>query len=641
MGTKINYQHFTRSKLMPQKPEQHTRIDTRQFTRQLDVLNEAKQYWDLLADFRRDRKRNVKYAYGDQWSDRVKDPDTGRYITEKALIEKEGNIPMTQNMIRPLLKNIAGQFRNNQKEPVCTARNREEQELGEMMSIAIQALYQLNDLWELDAAQFNEYNLSSVSCQRIEYAYNDAKQQRDVWVYNVNPNRLFFNPVEDVRAWDLSLIGEIMDIKLIDLISTFARNQEEAYKLIDLYKQNDIRTLTNFARTVLNNPADAPLDFFFPAQSHLCRVILIWRKECKEQLFIHDTLKGSTYWAEIDDKTKIDAINAERISEAAQYGISSENVPILEYEWRTHNYWYYRYLTPSGEVIAEGESPFWHNEHNYCIRVFPLVDGLIHSPVKDLIDLQRNMNRMILINDMIITSSAKGVWLVNEEALGEMSKEDIIDEVQRANGVIFVKLKPGIDINSVARQYSHNATNIGTYEAMTMWKNMMDDISGVHSAMQGKTPSAGTPASLYAQQTQNASINLVEILDSFNSYRQNRDMKLLRTLQQFWNEKKVINITGNYYSDKAKVYDPAKVRNVEFDLTISESVSSPVYRMMINDTLMQLFEKGAISIKALLSNCALPFADKILQTIEQEQQEMQQEQMLLQQMQQQVTQQQM
>ena len=89
------------------------------------------------------------------------------------------------------------------------------------------------------------------------------------------------------------------------------------------------------------------------------------------------------------------------------------------------------------------------------------------------------------------------------------------------------------------------------------------------------------------------------------------------------------------------MYDPAKVRNVEFDLTISESVSSPVYRMMINDTLMQLFEKGAISIKALLSNCALPFADKILQTIEQEQQEMQQEQMLLQQMQQQVTQQQM
>ena len=42
--------------------------------RAVDILLEAREAWDSLDEFRQGVIRNRKYTYGDQWSDRVKDP---------------------------------------------------------------------------------------------------------------------------------------------------------------------------------------------------------------------------------------------------------------------------------------------------------------------------------------------------------------------------------------------------------------------------------------------------------------------------------------------------------------------------------------------------------------------------------------
>ena len=47
------------------------------------LLQRACNYWNGLGDFRKRRERNRRYYRGDQWGDKVYDPDTETYVTEE------------------------------------------------------------------------------------------------------------------------------------------------------------------------------------------------------------------------------------------------------------------------------------------------------------------------------------------------------------------------------------------------------------------------------------------------------------------------------------------------------------------------------------------------------------------------------
>ncbi|WP_279187526.1 hypothetical protein [Bacteroides acidifaciens] len=84
-------------------------------------------------------------------------------------------------------------------------------------------------------------------------------------------------------------------------------------------------------------------------------------------------------------------------------------------------------------------------------------------------------------------------------------------------------------------------------------------------------------------------------------------------MQQFYDTKRVFNIAGK--SGAQIEYDPKKIRDVEFDLSITESTSTPAYRHLANDMLMQLYQSQAISVEQLLEHGDFPFADELLQSI--------------------------
>lgn len=75
----------------------------------------------------------------------------------------------------------------------------------------------------------------------------------------------------------------------------------------------------------------------------------------------------------------------------------------------------------------------------------------------------------------------------------------------------------------------------------------------------------------------------------------------------------MFNIAGK--SGAQIEYDPKKIRDVEFDLSITESTSTPAYRHLANDMLMQLYQSQAISVEQLLEHGDFPFADELLQSI--------------------------
>lgn len=606
------------------KSKKHDGVEVKEPAAAIDFLNECAACWNALDEARRKLRRSLMYSYGDQWGDFVRDPDTGQMITEGDLIKKNGKVPLKNNMIAPILSNIDGQMRQNLLRPVCIARDQKESRVGEMVSIAIEYVHDINEMEEIDSDTMRLLLNGGMAAQRVEYGVNPAKGQKDVWVYAVNPSRLFFNTyLEDVRMWDLTCVGELFDMPLEQVLAHFGRTPGEKERIKELYSATT-PAHSEVSRAMQGDEANS-LFFYTPSRSDLCRVILGWKLESRDAYLWNDSAKGTWGYLPYTDESKseLDAENNRRIAEGKAAGTHEEDILLVDYSFATERYWYYRYMTPYGDILQEGRSPYWHGEHNYVLHLYPLVQGKLGNFVEQFIDQQRAINRTATLIDFIRGTSSKGVLVVDDDAFESMSREEVIDEYVRYNGVLFVKLKPGQSIDGVVRQYNSGAAVAGDFELLNLQLKLINEISGVNSAMQGQAPRAGTPASLYAQQVQNSSLNLKGLFDSFRNFRRRRDMKLMKTIQQFYTDIRYIDLAGNDYDAESKWYDPEKVQNAEIDLTISEGYNTPTYQMLANDFLMELFRANAVDVKTMLENSSYPFATKILEAIKRNEQQAQ------------------
>lgn len=585
------------------------------------VLLQAQKAWEEIDSFRHKRKRNRDYTYGKQWNDLIKLPD-GRVMSEEEYIRQQGKVPLKNNLIRQMVKTVLGQFRNNQTQPVCVARDREEQNLGELMSAAVQYAYQHNRLQELDSRTMEEFLISGICFQKIGYGFRRGKT--DVWVDEVNPNRIFFNAMEDSRHWDCTLIGELHDMPIAEVISRFSfGSRERAVQLRHIYTEADNDTVRHNFENLTTRAIDR-LDFYMPSSPELCRVIEVWKLESQEVLNCHDFRSGEYYNLPVSEAEAVEKENKARRQAARQAGIPDEAVALIETEWGVTQTWRYRFFSPLGDLLDEGDTPYWHGEHPYVFKLYPLIDGEVHAFVEDVIDQQRYINRLITMIDFIMGSSAKGVLLFPEDQIPDgMTIDDIADEWTKYNGIILFRPRPG---SPMPQQIAVNATQVGAYEMLSLQMRLFEDISGVHGAMQGKAAPAGTPSSLYSQQIQYSSTNLLDLFESFKTFREDRDIKIMKTIQQFYTDSRYRTIAGNSCGKDASTYTPEEVRNTEFDLSIAETLSTPALRMASNEFLMELFRGGKISLEMLLQNGAFPFADKLLQSLKQSQTEQMQAQ---------------
>ena len=122
-------------------------------------------------------------------------------------------------------------------------------------------------------------------------------------------------------------------------------------------------------------------------------MVEVWTEEQRKALWCHDYLTGDAYIDKYENKAAIDAENASRMEDNRmkdingnyiydelgniQLQMSEDRVPLIEYEYMVENYWYYRFLSPLGDVLDEGETPYLHGEHPYVVKAFPLIDGEI------------------------------------------------------------------------------------------------------------------------------------------------------------------------------------------------------------------------------------------------------------------------
>lgn len=614
---------FYMSRITPSKDDEE--MNTVKFSkknfgdrRAFDVLMEAQHYWNMMDDFRKDRERNKRYTYGKQWDDMI--CVNGEAMSEEEYIERQGSVPLKNNLIRRLVRNVLGVYRSQMKEPTCTARDRDEQKIGETMSTILQCNMQLNRMNEVNARSMEEFLISGFIVHRKSYGWRNGKE--DCWTDYVQPNNFFIdNNMRDFRGWDVTCLGEVHDVSFGQLCENFASTPEDYRKLRDIYKWASKKEFIasyaeRFGYSRLEN-----YDFLLTSEPGRCRVIEVWRKEQKPRYRCHDYQNGDIFKIDAEDyQEQVVNVNLQRIEMGKAAGMPTEEIPIITAEWFMDDYWYFYYLSPFGDILKEGETPFEHGSHPYVFKAYPFIDGEIHSFVSDVIDQQRYTNRLITLYDWIMRASAKGVLLMPDDCLPDgVSMEDIAEEWAQFNGVIVYKPSSS---GKIPQQVANNSTNIGITELLNLQLKFFEDISGVNGALQGKPGFSGQSATMYNQQVQNSTMSLLDMLESFSGFIIDGAYKDVKNMQQFYDTKRVFNIAGK--SGAQIEYDPKKIRDVEFDLSITESTSTPAYRQMANDILMQLWQAQAISVEQLLEHGDFPFADELLQSIKAQKEQIQQ-----------------
>jgi len=583
------------------------------------LLEICQMHWNNMSDYRDRRARARNYERGKQWYELTEDAN-GDTLTEEELILSQGRLPLKQNMIRQLVRNLMGQYRSNPVKSVVMSRTREDQKLSEMMSNAMQAAKDLNQVTELDAQLFHEHILSGFPIQKVGFKHWKTLNRSDLLLQNINPSRLFYNTdMADLRGFDMNLIGEIVDTDIEYLISQFAKTQADEEWLKNEYA---IRRQFN-----LSQPEGMSADYvdgmdFYTAPEGKCRIFEIWYLQGEWRLYAHDYATGEYRFYPLEQEELLRIENDNRILQAAQYGILPEEVPQIEMEKKYEQVWYVKILTPSGKCLYEGETPYEHEEHPYTISLYPFIDGEVWGLVEDIIDQQRQINRLFSMLDYIMGTDAKNTLVVAEEAIGDMNIEEYAENYVKVGGIITYRSKSGVPPPSIL---SSNSRSITASEILGLQMHLINQLTGLNPAIQGQSAPSGKAASLYALESQNSAINIRDIMDSFSSFMKNRDMKILKVIKQFYNERIYLATSGKSYAEEAKVYDPMAVKDMEFTSSIAQGMDTPVYRQMVDETLMNLFQAQAIDVMTLLENSSLPQADKIIEGIKRRQTELQEQ----------------
>lgn len=608
----------------------------------VDTLLRAARAWDSMRQFRQDRERCKRYMYGDQWSDI--DPETG--LKEEDLLRKKGEDPKKQNLIRRLAKVVIGTYRNQNKKPVCSSRDREEGIIGETMSALLECNIDLNEKKELDACMFEEFLISGMAVQKETYGTRD--RQTDCWTDNVNPAFFFIEgPMNDVRMRDVEMAGELHDVSIETIYTMFAKNEHDLQRITAIY--GDQARFADPARFA--GQRDWSFDFLTPADSCLHRVIEVWTKQTRRSIRCHDWLTGEYYIDDYENLPSVIAVNQKRHADNIrtredgtpmidQEGnpmrfMPEDEVPVIEYEMCYDRYWHYQFLSPYGDVLEEGDSPYKHGSHPYTVRVYPFVDGEAHSFTKDIIDQQKYFNEYIMLNNYIIKSSAKGALIVDKASIPDDSSiQKIADAWAMPDSVIPLELSNG---QQPPQQVMNAAKVQGLSEMVQMQRSLMEEVSGVHAALQGKPGNSGMSGTLYSMQAQNASTSVADLLFAYDAFLRDGFIKKLKNIQQFYDEPRIVKIAGR--SSVVK-YDPATYGGIEFDIAISNNADSPLYRASNNEFLYNLVLSGKIELEDALRVGYFQNSEYLLQLIEARKNEQQQQAMQQQAMQQQAMQQQ-
>ena len=619
---------LTLSKVMPRRNTYDSvkaRKRRQEHGTDMELLTRCRNAWNNLSGVRETRARTMRYCTGDQWSDIIRVYKDGCWeeMTERTYMEKRNMTPMSNNIMVSILESIAGLYAKQGTEPVCFARDNESRQLSDMMSATMQCNWQTTEMQDLLNHAIKDYLQGGQMFVRESWEDKELEMP-DAWTELMEPDHMFFECGSDPRHNDLSLIGVLHDVSREDLYQKFAREEygltindlnsifdiQDSYESEGGYEFNEEKSLENLSFDYSNKG------------KHYVRVIEVWTTETKPRLQCFDPIASSGdnayFRIDLEDTAMINKLRNDNIKREQQYeemGVPEDERAYIKSWEVADKYWYYTYMAPDGTVLCQGETPYDYKSHPFTMKLYPYINGEIHPFMANVIDQQRYINRLIVMNDMALRSSFKGFKMIPRTVLGDRTPEQFMQEAIEYDGWIFYSPKRTMP-NVKPEIITSNAVNIGTNELLQIELNLIREVTNVSGALQGKTPSAGTSAARYAQESQNATTSLFTILSDMEVFTERLATKKCMTIQQFYEDgRKIFDKSGlNVYN-----YDRLSARDIHFKISIKNAAATAAYNTAQNDELKELLGMGAINLVQYLQNVNEPYADKLLASVQEQQ----------------------
>lgn len=464
----------------------------------MNYLSTAKEAWEGMADIRSRRSRLKRFTYGRQWDDLVKNPETGEVMTEKELITREGRAPLTNNLLRQLVKSIIGRYRN-----ISDFDNGD-------VDKSLSDLYLAHGLTELDSRLLEEYLISGIAVQRMGTdAYSRGKNFP--LVENVSPQRVFFKPPADPRCTDMRLIGALHDYTPQEVAMKWGGDRRD--DVLCLLKKLQNMSADGYGSGQYASPAS-----FEGTPAGLVRVIEVWSKECCEYYTVHDPENATIYNINVagDASARLEDENMAR---------AGKKRPKLRSLWHLGEKWTGRWYLADGTLLDKVALPL-DAEQPFLLKLYPLIDGEVHSLVEDVIDQQKYVNRLINLLDRMMATTAKGALLFPVDAVPDgFRPEDVARQWSAVDGVVLYRSAPN---RPEPRQLHNSVGDIGAKDLLKIQMQLFQDISGVGDALAGRNLPSNVGAQRYSMEVENASVALKDVIDSFSSLITQRNVRLLK-----------------------------------------------------------------------------------------------------------------
>ncbi|MDE6200097.1 MAG: hypothetical protein K2G06_09680 [Muribaculaceae bacterium] len=465
----------------------------------IGIAEAARRAWERGAEFRSRRERYKRFTYGDQWNDIVTEPD-GEKMTARQQALKHGKEPMTNNLIRRMVKCVIGRFRMWIDETDAAAR-------GEYL----EKVYRENSLDEMDCRALEEFLISGMAVQRVSDEVRPGR--KGTRVDNVSPVRFFVNSFTDPRGDDIEMVGMLHDMSPGEAVMRFAGgSRKKAKALRELLGRQEER----YGESLLGRSVTDSESFSHCGERGRCRLIEVWTLESHETVRWHDPAGGACGEVSNERAGWIDSENKSRAASGAR---------LIDHVLTHSIRWYCRWMTPDGSVVSEYESPHAHGSHPFVVKMYPLTDGEVHSLVEDVIDQQIYVNRLITLMDRVMSTSAKGVLLFpKSQRSSNMDWEKLSALWASPDGVIPYE---AVDGAPEPRQLITNAGDFGARELLSLELQMLEDVSGVSNALLGRSSGGGNVGyERYESEVRNATVAINDLLLTFVHFREERDEKL-------------------------------------------------------------------------------------------------------------------
>ena len=454
-----------------------------------DLRQRAYDCWIALAPLRHRRERYKAFAYGRQWEDTFTAPD-GRVMTEEEEMRGSGRSPVTNNLIRQLLKTIVGRYRYLLS---CRGDSSDGSDrMGGMLPGHTDC-----PLMETDARGLEEFLISGTVFQRIDK--NGA-------VRNMSLSRMFFGEFANADGSDCDFIGCLHDFTVGELMRAFSSgSSSRGMEILSVYGNSGNR----MAVRCPGEPDGEP-DYERCGRAGSFRVVEVWSKEGETALLLHDTLKGDFGRADWNAGAMagIDRLNTSR---------KKRGLPEILTTLSCNDVWIQTWLTPDGHVL--GRRKLAEGTHPFVMRMYPYIDGEVHSLVEDVVGQQKYVNRLVTLLDDIIAQSGKGVLLFPADQLPDgFSWKDLRRLWSNPGGIVPYRRTS----RTVTPEQIHTSgKSEGASEMLRLQLKLFDEVAGVSGILRGQ--SSGDGADAMRQELENSTVGMLDLLSAYREFTLRRD----------------------------------------------------------------------------------------------------------------------